>query len=548
MNTVFTIAPGPQDGNVFSENHLESFRTLNVENMVIFSTNSLDSSEKMVEEASHNGINCNVKKLTPLSTDGIEDSDQLSGIPWNIANEMISAYSDLESTITMHGRGSSLHSHLLWVVSNSFGSNSVNWDGGYSPTYVHNESQLNSEVSPKLMSAILELTAKRTTNFFDSASIASEDGVTEISGVQAASLPCIKSGFIEKLKTNSSRKNVTGRVDTTLYKLTAEGFPVALKYWSEQRLDIQFPKFKQLLISFGRLVEGGSKNFLNIISKIEAHDSHLIILQRYSNTLESGVYSFDDLIGNPDFSEIQSELEEYGDRLARKIDEEDFRIISPIVVINPSSESDFALEFQSRMFAEIRKFEFENDIHNWNFDITGCVSKLLPKLSEFITASRSNLYYVLKSKKGVGVTGTTVENSPFTKADHVLALPSYLALESLKKVNESKLMTLLVMLYFEEGAFSKPKSPLNLKEFINRDRSVSKNNGLTFKDLSRFVEPLTEMVGQQISIEKNHTRLAGDLISNKFIIRANDVGTSRYILTELGKFVAIWVRKHLGWK
>ena len=91
MNTVFTIAPGPQDGNVFTENHLESFRTLNVENMVIFSTNSLDSSEKMVEEASRTGINCNVKKLTPLSTDGIEDSDQLSGIPWNIANEMISA-------------------------------------------------------------------------------------------------------------------------------------------------------------------------------------------------------------------------------------------------------------------------------------------------------------------------------------------------------------------------------------------------------------------------------------------------------------------------
>ena len=68
MNTVFTIAPGPQDGNVFTENHLESFRNLNVESMVIFSTNSLDSSEKMVEEASHNGINCKVKKLTPLST------------------------------------------------------------------------------------------------------------------------------------------------------------------------------------------------------------------------------------------------------------------------------------------------------------------------------------------------------------------------------------------------------------------------------------------------------------------------------------------------
>ena len=73
----------------------------------------------------------------------------------------------------------------------------------------------------------------------------------------------------------------------------------------------------------------------------------MIILQRYSNTLESGVYSFDDLIGNPDYLEIQNELDEYGESLARKIDEDDFRIISPIVVINPSSESDFLLEFQS---------------------------------------------------------------------------------------------------------------------------------------------------------------------------------------------------------
>ena len=110
------------------------------------------------------------------------------------------------------------------------------------------------------------------------------------------------------------------------------------------------------------MVEGGARTSLNILSKIEAHDSHLIILQRYSTTLESGVYSFDELIDNPNFSEIQSELEEYGTRLARKIDEDDFRIISPIVVINPSSESDFSLEFQSRLFTEIRKFEFENDI------------------------------------------------------------------------------------------------------------------------------------------------------------------------------------------
>ena len=45
----------------YSENPLRVLESLNVENMVIFSTNSLDSSKKMVEEASRTGINCNVR-------------------------------------------------------------------------------------------------------------------------------------------------------------------------------------------------------------------------------------------------------------------------------------------------------------------------------------------------------------------------------------------------------------------------------------------------------------------------------------------------------
>ena len=185
-------------------------------------------------------------------------------------------------------------------------------------------------------------------------------------------------------------------------------------------------------------------------------------------------------------------------------------------------------------------------MHYWNFDITASFSKILPTLSEFITASRSNLSYVLKSKKGTGVTGTPIGSSPFSKADHVLELPSHLALESIKKLKDSKLMSLSYGIS-EEGALSKQNTSMNLKEFINRDRNASVNEGLTFKDLSKFVEPLSEIVGHEIGIEKNHTRVGEDLISNKFIIRVNDVGTSRYVLTELGKFVAIWLRKQLGW-
>ena len=36
MNTVFTMAPGPQQTKVFSDNHIETFQNLDVTNMVIF--------------------------------------------------------------------------------------------------------------------------------------------------------------------------------------------------------------------------------------------------------------------------------------------------------------------------------------------------------------------------------------------------------------------------------------------------------------------------------------------------------------------------------
>tara|TARA_X000001036_G_scaffold385035_1_gene379347 strand:- start:267 stop:1433 length:1167 start_codon:yes stop_codon:yes gene_type:complete len=388
------------------------------------------------------------------------------------------------------------------------------------------------------MSAMLELNAKSNLHFFDSTTIASEDGVTELAGVQAAAKPCISRGLISTARNKHS----------TVYQLTSNGFPVALKYWTEQRLDLEEPKFRQLLISFSRLTDEGTKNLVNIISKIEPHDSYLFILQKYIDSPKSGVFTIDELLEDEGFAEIHEDLVIFNKTILRRKEEEEFEMLIPLVLINPSADHTFSLEFQSRLFCELRKNEFEKGLFKWNFDLTSCVSKIQPHVSEFATASRSNLYYVLKSRKGEGVTGTEVSGSPFSRADHVLQLPSFLALESLKGLADSKLMALVVMQYYERGVFSKPEKATSLADFVNREREIKINNGLTFKDLSGFVPLLSEIVGHKIKIEKNHTRLASELISNKFIHRVNEVGKSRYVLTELGKFVANWVIKQLGWK
>ena len=83
------------------------------------------------------------------------------------------------------------------------------------------------------------------------------------------------------------------------------------------------------------------------------------LLQKYSSDLESGVFSVDELLNNSEYEEVHEDLEYFRNLLSRKKEEEDFDMIPTIVIINPSSSSEYSLQLQSGIFSEIRKFEFE---------------------------------------------------------------------------------------------------------------------------------------------------------------------------------------------
>ena len=72
------------------------------------------------------------------------------------------------------------------------------------------------------------------------------------------------------------------------------------------------------------------------------------------------------------------------------------------------------------------------------------------------------------------------------------------------------------------------------------------NDGLSWADIVKFGDELRLIHGDKIKIPKNQTHVLEALYSNQFISRVNDTKANRYVLTELGDFVANWLVKNLG--
>ena len=531
MRTLLAIAP-----HSLKSDDLDMIERSGVGSLVIFSTHDNDSSIEIQQKLE---IPTSIFSLTPLTTDGYENSDQLQALSWNISKQMFQSVNGIDGPKdVLLGSGTALHDYLLWLVACSVKcENFYHWEGYQLEPYLHNEQHLDSNVAPKIMSALLQLSGTRNSKVFSAQDICELDNITEMAGVQSAATAC------------ESRKLIEVSRDTTrppLYSLTNKGFPIALKYWMNNRQSSGEPVFKKLLVSFGRLFNDGPKNMLQTISKIEAHDSYLFILQRYLEKSDySGVLTFSEALGVEELSEIHEDLAECNLLLNKKSKLEDFTLVEPLIVVNPKMNEQFLLNYMTELFKSIISYEYETDEHLWSIDLTSCFAKLRSTISTFSLASDTKVCYVLKSKKGVGVTGEQISGSPFSRTDHVLEVPSTLAIESLQGLAISKINSLIVMNEFERGRFNQDSGDGSIEDILFATEKPGKNVGLTFKGISEFAAMLSEMLGRDISIEQNQTRFA-DLISNQLISKINDVGKSRFVLTELGEFVANWAIQDLG--
>ena len=96
-----------------------------------------------------------------------------------------------------------------------------------------------------------------------------------------------------------------------------------------------------------------------------------------------------------------------------------------------------------------------------------------------------------------------ISSSPFSRADHVLNVPSSLAIESLSSLPTSRLNVLVILMYFQEGLFNKNEPDNELDELLSIPEEIVVNDGLSWADIVKFGDELRLIHGDKIKIPKN---------------------------------------------
>lgn len=537
MTTLVLISPGSNRETNLSMNNIQFIEEHSVSNVVIFSVQSSDNSSLLMNEFEDLGISSKIIKLKQLSTKGMEYSDQLRTLSWEISKQIIHAFNDIESPIILLGRGSTLHDHLLWIISSSSHCKQYHWDGVELDTYHYDHKYLKSQVAPLVISGILELSGRTSLYEFTSEEIAELDDISEMSGIQSATKPCIQENLITVNRGGSG---------SPTYKLTNKGFPVALKHWTEGRFESDRQINKRMLITFDRLPDSDSRfNFPSITSKISPHDSYLFIFQKYiSDITINGVYTFSEVLENQELIGIHDEINRCKTMLESKKHSEEFEMVEPLLILNPNSSKEFSLSLNFSLFKSIRQYEYSYDEHILTFDITSCMSTIRSFISKFAVATKSKICYVVKSSGGISATGLQVQQSPFSRSDHVLDVPSSIAIEAINSLPKSRINALVVMHYFENGEFNEDVDVNDIEELLLAGETVDNKKGLTWKEIYSYGDELNSIKGTSIGIDDNSNRLKS-LISHQLITRVNPT-ENKFILTELGEWVASWQINHLG--
>ena len=231
MTTLVLISHGRNSGANFSDNNIQFIEENSIKNVVIFSIQSDDNSSKLIDELTGFGIDSRIIKLKPLSTIGLEYSDQLRTLSWEISKQIIHAFSDIESPIILLGRGSTLHDHLLWIISSSVQCKQFHWDGTELDTYYHGKKYLNFKIAPLVLSGILELSGRTNLLEFSSEEIAELDEISDQYG------DLRKSKIDDRDLSSDSIEDLISEEDMVV-TLTHEGFikrtPLSL-YRSQRR-------------------------------------------------------------------------------------------------------------------------------------------------------------------------------------------------------------------------------------------------------------------------------------------------------------------------
>jgi hypothetical protein len=480
------------------------------------------------------------EQLDPISTDGI--IHEMKQQPWVLLRQILSKLDESQEAIFVLGRGSSLLQHLMWLCAGIRGSETLFLDAPSAAPFQAGKSEINTQISSDTLGAFAGLQAQDINNnvqdrngWYSSNDLAEYPGAVA-SGVNSATQLAVENGYLVKDETKSTVKN-------TVYKLTPRGWPTALDGFMST-MKIENETLNDLLVSFIRLPpsrEDGSVPSPNLTSQIStagAHDGLLAVLQKHEPSIhESHIMTLDEACEFFEDDELKIHFRSAREILRQRSMYDSVQVKNHLVIINPTYDEHYQLEFSRHLLAALIDYETEYGKHCWNFDITSPLNEVKSAVSFFANASNSPTSYILKSKGEPGIVIEHLERSRHPRFSHKIPVPNRIALDVLKKKHKPGYRNNLVALMLLEDVNSaKSHSGLPFDDVSENDYHGSK-----WTEIQDFVRQMKAPYDLSKGVLSGSQTRMKDLVAMKLVRRhIPSTGSSiiRYALTNEGYLVA----------
>ena len=545
MDVVITAHGAAGSDSVLSQDVIEWLEKKSISRCVLLVPR--DEDYESIEEELKASIaeNCSFERviLPEMQTKDIQTPTDLKSQPWAILHHIQKCMILNNETTVFLGRGSRLHDHLLWLSAQVHPNAHLLHIDSLQPALPIKRTGSETPIATSTLRGLLyfhlnDIENKRPEHigYSDAERLSGYVGAGTTLGVRPALQTFVEKNLVEKLPVAK---------DSVSYKLTAAGFADAFTSFCEHRFSQNDTIQRNLNIVFGRLPHIQSENrngekqdfhLFQYLAPLQPIDGLLVVLQRHSDeiegthicTLEDAIVQFE----HSDFNFI-GDLRNAHRVLLRRSQEDLIDMKRHLVVINPQATQEFHFEFLLHLLNECRTFEGTFGPSRWNIDLTQPLGKLHSAVSFFTLLSGAITTYIYKNQL------PDQEQSPFTRKEHLIPVPSKMAFEKLRKMKEPHGNTkdapnlLQIMLLWErhqeqnnvgsEGnLFEAPSSAAIQKEISNS------------ANLSGFYEGELKSKYNDILYPSNFNRVIKDLRGHGLVIKQG----MEYSLTDLGTFVA----------
>lgn len=550
MDVIFTaFGKTPSEANVLSANLVAWLDKKEFQRCVLFIPNEKDYSDIQGELKSiFSEENVDVVELSQFDTTNLTSPQQLKDIPWNLIEEMKSKIDSATKSTVLLGRGTALHDHLLWFLSQCFDSfDAIHIDSLEPVLSLYDNLDLNSIAQSGiagLLQKYLDDLNSNSTDFINCGQIHSDE-ISEIhgaafkKGVRSNFTPFIENGLV-------SRFEVPGK--TVTYKLNPKGlYPAIQSFFDTQETDVN-QSTAGLTICCGRLPniqtddQSGNKNvqdFFEMISPLQPIDGLFAILQRHDDSIEgTHILTLQDAIAFFSDSSFLGDLRYVEATFTNRSRMDNIDMANHLIVINPQPTIEFQFEFVLKVFLECQLFEQKFGRRIWNIDITSPVNALRSAISFLAIATNSQPSYILKPPNS--------EIRKLRKTEFVLDVPNHVTYEMMKEFSnlhgndKGSINCLVALLLYEDE-----KESSVVDELIPTSENDNFYVGVDEKDLKKFINNRTLQLpydlksGTSALYRKMEELHKQGLVS---IHRSNVEGKKRkiyrYQLTDLGIFIS----------